>query len=219
MNQEQESKQMKELFTKPCIMAVVGDVNEGKSMLLYSLLEELTRTTEFKLFYYGLRLDFTKQHSQRVYSIAEIEQVRNSIIIIDELSSLFDLENRKSRRIIENTLRLIHHNNNVLVLCGTPENFKKFISAKLNVIIYKKCQIADFINGSTVKNTLLAYNGNERGSAVLTLLKNEALVYDGKHYKKFDVNYLKEYDTKKSNEHILKPRRRNEASHMETKNL
>jgi hypothetical protein len=192
------------IFSRPRIVAIVGDINTGKSMLLYHLLEEANRKAEFELYYYGLRLDFDKVKSQRVYSVAEIEGIKNSIIIIDELSSLFDLENRKNRRIIENTLRLINHNNNILILCGTPENFKKFISAKIDEIIYKKCTFADFINGSTIKSRIMSFNGSERGSEILDLPVYGAIYYNGQHYEKFGIPYLKEYDTKKDNQNILR---------------
>ena len=33
---------------------------------------------------------------------------------------------------IENTLRLINHNNNILLLCGLPKNFKKIIAGKID---------------------------------------------------------------------------------------
>ena len=194
---------IKQLFNKPKIIVVVGDVNTGKSMLLYNLLEALSKEHTYKLYYYGLRLDFKKVNSQRIYSIAELETIRDSIVIVDELSSLFDLDNRKIKKIIENTLRLINHNNNVLVLCGTPENFKKFLGAKSNATIFKKCTIRDFINGSPTKNVINAYSGFEKGSEVLNLKINEALLFNGSHYKKFDVAYLKEYDTKKENVQIL----------------
>lgn len=194
---------MKELLDKPKIIGVIGDTNTGKSMLLYNILEEASENHTFKLYYYGLRLNFYKVDSQRVYSVAELEDIRNSLIIVDELSSLFDLDNRKIKRIIENTLRLINHNNNILILCGTPENFKKFLSAKCNTFIYKKCTLADFINGSNVKNVLNAYKGNEKGSELLNLKVDECLVYDKGHYNKERVEYLKEYDSKSENVNIL----------------
>jgi hypothetical protein len=114
------------------------------------------------------------------------------------------MEDRKVKKAVEKFLRLINHNNNVLILSGPPENYKKFLAAKLDAIIYKKTTIADCINGSNVKNKLLAYKGNEMGSVVLNIPINEALVYDGKHYKTITVDYLEQYDTKRNNEKILK---------------
>jgi len=190
------------LFNKPKIVGVVADVNKGKSMLLYHILETLGKTKTFNLFYYGLRLKI--KGATCIYSVKELEEIRNSFVVIDELSSLFDLDNRKVKKQIESTLRLINHNNNILILCGTPENFKKFISAKIDYFVYKKCTLTDFINGSRAKNLLLEYCGNERGTEILNLAIDRALLYDGQHWSKIDVPYYKKYDTKRNNEKILK---------------
>lgn len=197
--------QIKTLFNKPKIMSICGDVNEGKSMLLYHILETLNEDKKFKLFTYGLRLYFPK--SRQIYSVREIETIKDSLIIVDELSSLFDLDNRKIKKQIENTLRLINHNNNILVLCGTPENFKKFLSAKLDIMMFKKITLADLINGSRLKNIIMTYKGNERGAEVLNLALNKAIVYDGYHYDIIDIPYYAKYDTKSDNEKILKPKK------------
>jgi len=115
---------LKTLFKDCRIIGMVGDVNTGKSMALYHILTELKKTYQFKLFSYGLRCNLGEQ---KIYSVEELEAIRNSIVVCDEFFTLFDLENRKKRKLIENTLRLISHNNNILILTGLPENFKKFI--------------------------------------------------------------------------------------------
>ena len=189
------------LFNKPKVIGIIANVNEGKSMLLYHILETLSKEHCFKLYTYGLRIKVFD--SQQVYSVQEMEDIKDSIIIVDELSSLFDLDNRKVRRQIENSLRLINHNNNILILCGVPENFKKFISGKLDIIIYKKTTFADLINGCRVKNVLMSYNGYQRGSELLNMPINEALLFDGKHYEVLKVPYYKKYDTKVDNVSIL----------------
>ena len=50
------------------------------------------------------------------------------------------------------------------------------------------------------------YNGGEKGSELLNLEKNEAIIYDGEHYSKINVPYLKEYDTKIENVSIFVPK-------------
>ena len=127
-------------------------------------------------------------------------------IILDEVMTLWDLENRKLKRQIENTLRLLFHNNNILIISAVPENIKKFISGKLDIIIYKRVTYDDFINGSSVKKSILNYQGNERGSKLLNLDIDEAIIYDGLHYQKIKIPYLKEYDTKINNVPILVPK-------------
>lgn len=188
--------EVKELFDKPKLIGVMGDVNQAKSNFLYYTIKELKSNFQFNLYVYGLRREI--EGSITIHSLAELEVIKNSVIILDEFASMFDLDDRKKKMQIENTLRLIHHNNNILVLSGLPENFKKFISAKLDVIIYKKVSYDDLINGSRAKKVVLNYCGNERGSHVLNMAKGEVLVYTNR-YDKIEVPYLEEYDTKLNN--------------------
>ena len=185
------------IFFKPCMVGLVGDSNEGKTNLIYWVINSLEKDFNFKKYAYGLRIEINGV--KRVFSVQELEQIRNSFIVIDELSSLFDLDNRKVKSLIEKTLRLIYHNNNVILLCGVCENFKKFIAGKLNYVIYKKLNFADLINGSRVKNIIMSYSGLERGSSILDLKKEEAILFDGLHYEKVKIPYLKEYDLKREN--------------------
>jgi len=194
-----------ELFDKPKIISVVADINSGKSMLLYHIVETLRKQAEFSLYTYGFRipLNFAKE----IYSVEELEQIENSLIIIDETFSLFDLGNRKNKKAVENTLRLINHNNNILVLCMVPENVKKFLASKIDILFFKKCTIPDFINGSMVKRIVDSYSGYERGTTILGVKIDEALIFDGKHYHKINVPYYEKYDSKADNENILKPKK------------
>ena len=193
------------LFDKPKIIGIVANINEGKSMLLYHMIESLRAESEFSLYTFGFRSPI--KDSKQIFSVEELEDIENSIIMIDETFTLFDLDNRKNKKAVENTLRLIHHNNNILILCMVPENVKKFIAAKLDVMIFKKCTIPDFINGSLVKRVVDSYSGYEKGTVVLGLKKNEALIFDGKHYSKISVPYYGKYDTKSKNDSILKPKK------------
>lgn len=199
------------ILGNPKVIGLVGDVNTGKSNTLYYILEELSKNYDYELYYYGLRLDFNKVKSRRVYSVKELEVIRDSLIIIDELSSLFDLDNRKNKKIIEQTMRLLNHNNNIIILCGTPENFKKFISAKLNKVIYSKCTIADFINNSEIKYHIVNYKGYELGSTVLNLELGECIFYDGEHYSKEVIPYMEKYDTKKKNIPIFQKKKKSKG--------
>lgn len=194
-------KIIKELAKKPGIWAVCSDVNEGKSMLLYNIIEEFRKEFKFNLFTYGLRVDLPNE--QKIYSIEELEKLKNSLVVVDEFFTLFDLEDRRKRRAIENSLRLINHNNNILILSGVCENFKKMISSKIDVFFFKRCTISDFINGGRIKNICLSYKGPELGSSVLNLDIDKALVFDGKHYNMINIDYLSKFDTKKKNEKIF----------------
>lgn len=190
---------IKQLLDKPKIIGLIADVNEGKSNFLYWLISELQKEYAFSLYSFGLRCDLGEQ---KIYSVAELETITNSVVICDEFYTLFDLEDRKNRRAIENTLRLINHNNNILILVGLPDNYKKFIASKLDTMIFKTCKIGDFVNGSRTKAVCTAYKGSELGSAMLAMPVNKAIVWDG-HYEKITIPYLERYDTKKNNTPIL----------------
>ena len=196
--------QLNKIFSSPKIVGVVADANTGKSNLLYNLITDLHKDYDFKLYSYGLKVDLGEQ---KLYSMEELEQVKDGIIFCDEFFTLFDLEDRKKRREIENTLRLIYHNNNVFVLCGLPDNFKKFISSKLDAIFFKKSTLSTFINGSTIKNLAISYKGRELGSTILNIAVDKAILYDGAHYYNIDVPYLQVYDTKINNQALCIPKK------------
>lgn len=188
-----------ELFKNPAIIGLIADRNTGKTNLIYYFIERLKKYNVV-IKSYGLRL----KHDRviEINSLQELESTKNSIIFIDEMFSLFDLDNRKLKHSIENTLRLINHNNNILFLCGVPENWKKFLSSKLDIIIFKKTTKADLINGSNVKNVLFEYRGFESGTAILDLKPDEAIIYTDE-YNKINIPYLERYDTKKGNKPFL----------------
>jgi len=195
-------EKIEEIFNEPKIIGLIGDVNSGKSLTIYWIIKKLEKIGKFKLYTYGLK--YKLDEAQVINSIEELEQIRNSIIVLDEVMSLWNLDDRMAKRKIENSLRLINHNNNILVICGLPENIKKFLSGKINTYILKKCTISDFINGSKSKYVVTNYHGDERGSSVLNLQKNEALIFDGFHYNKINIPYISIYDNKKNNPKIIK---------------
>ena len=192
---------IKKAFNKPKIVAVCGDVNSAKSNLLYFFVSEISKRFKSNIFSYGLKIDL--KCVTEIYSVDELERIKDSIIIVDEFYSLFNLDDRKQKRMIENTFRLINHNNNILLLAGIQENFKKFVSAKVDLWFFKECRLSDFINGSRAKAVITNYRGIEKGSAVLSIEKNNCLFFDGKSYGWFSVPYLRRFDTKKGNVKIL----------------
>lgn len=191
-------------FKKPCVMAICSDVNQGKSNLIYYIIEQLKANYDFKLVTFALRYGI--KGTEVINSLAQLEIIKDSIVILDEFYTLFDLDDRKKRRQIERTLRLINHNNNILVLCGTPDNYKKYISDKISVFFYKKSKLSGYINGSCAKNNLMSYEGTGMGSSMLSLGKAETLVFDG-DYKIFYVPYLKKYDSKLKNAKLFVPKK------------
>jgi hypothetical protein len=190
------------LFDSPKLIGVVGDANSGKSNMLYFIIKALRAKHNFSLYTYGMRVNLVGE--QKIYSVERLETIQNSIILIDEFASLFDLDDRKEKKQVEHTLRLIFHNNNVVLFCGLPENYKKFIAAKLGAMIFKKCALSDFINGSRVKSVAFNCEIDEKGAAMFAIPTDQAIVYDGLDYHKVQIPYLPESDTKAKNTSILR---------------
>lgn len=195
---------LEKITDKPKIVGLVGDINTGKSMLIYSLISGLNEFYDCEIYAFGLRKKNFLGCPKEIKDTKKLEKIRNSIIFIDEFISLFDLEDRTKRREIENTLRLIYHHNNILILCGTPENFRKFVAGKLDMIIFKEVSFRDFINGSKTKRVFLNYSDAEKGSEVLTLKVDEALLYDGEDWFNFQFEKIDFFDTKAGNKPIAK---------------
>jgi hypothetical protein len=70
-----------ELFKKPEIIALVGDVNEAKSNLIYYLLNKLKGEGSFKLYTYGLRYNI--EGATQIYTVVELENIKDSLVIIE----------------------------------------------------------------------------------------------------------------------------------------
>lgn len=187
------------VLDKPKIIAVVAETNQGKSNMLYALIEALQKGYAYNLATYGLRCDLGET---KIHSLEEIESVKDTVIVLDEFITLFDVEDRKNRRAIENSLRLINHNNNIIIMCGLPDNFKKFLSNKVDVFIFKTCRIGNFINGSRAKYVCQAYRGNELGASSLVLPLDSALLFT-REYTRINIPYLEEYDTKRNNKPLI----------------
>ena len=200
-------KKISDYFEKPDIVGIISDVNEGKTNLIYHLIEELKKSCSFNLVTFGLKFEI--EDAKTINSLEQLESCRDSLIFLDEFYTLFDLDDRKKKRQIEKTLRLIHHSNNILALVGVPENFKKFISSKIATCFYKKVKINDFINGSNVKGNLISYEGKGMGNKMLNLKRDEVLVFDG-DYRIFNVPYLLKYDSKINNKDIFVEKKRAE---------
>lgn len=189
---------------KPKAIGLVADRNQGKSNLIYSVINHIKENyPNTNVYQYGLRA--TLDGVVTIDSIEKLEILTNCIIFIDEFYSLFELDNRKKKELIEAAFRLIHHNNVILVLCGLPNNFNKFVSQNLDYVIFKQCSIGAFINGSDVKNIALAYRGVGKGSSMIAMDKGKALFYDveAKMYYHTDVPYVEHHDTKQANRDIF----------------
>ena len=184
------------------VVGIIADPNAGKSNMIYHTIQSLQERYNANIYTYGLRAYVPG--TTTIYSVEELEKISNSIVFIDEFYSLFELTNRKKQEQVEKSLRLIYHKNNIMVLCGLPHNFNKFISGMLNAIIFKQCTLVDFINRSYAQRVAFSYKNDAiMGQSTMSIPKDEAVVFDGLHYTLIDVPYMEHGDTKKNNPPIL----------------
>ena len=201
------------LFDSPRLIGMCADVGQGKSNTIYSILHFLQKKYNFSsknLFTYALPISVGQQ---KIFSVEELELIENSVIFLDEFYLFLNLDDRKRVKQLAEMMQRIKHANNVLVLCGLPHNFNKFISSQLEIKIYKQTTIKNLINGSPMKDVVTAYNGAEKGSTILRLQHNQALVYGllgegtgNAHYTKVSVPHMKEFDVKSNLPPILSPK-------------
>ena len=178
--------------------------DEGKTHTLCSLITEYKKQFNGNVTTFGLRDELLNLLNVKSFSsLIELEEIRNSIIIVDEVGSLFDLENRTKRHLIESTLRLVNHRGNKILLSGLPSDFKKFLCAKAKVFIFKTLMISDLINGSLAKEILMQYRGVGLGTYMLLFDKGTMLCYDGTFWKE-SCSYNEKFDTKRNNENLFK---------------
>ena len=177
--------------------------NEGKTHTLCTIIEQYKKQFNGNVTTFGFKDELINLlNVQSFSSLIELEEIRDSIIIVDEAGALFDLEDRKKRRQIESTLRLVNHRNNKILLSGLPSDFKKFLCAKAKVFLYKTLMISDLINGSMAKEILMQYRGPGLGTHTLLLDKDTMLAFDG-HFWVEKVAYNEKYDTKVNNKNLF----------------
>lgn len=201
------------IFSTPKIVGICADIGQGKSNMIYAMLHYLQTKfnfTEKNLYTYALPLSVGQR---MIFSVEELELIEDSLIVLDEFFLFLNLDDRKRVKQLAEMMQRIKHANNVLVLCGLPHNFNKFISSQLSLKIYKQTTIKNLINGSPMKDVVAAYNGSEKGSTILRLPPDQALVYglEGAstgipHYTLTNVPFMKEFDVKASLPPILVPR-------------
>jgi len=177
--------------------------NEGKTMALVNLILAYKKRFDGDIWVFGMKEEITLALGVKTFqSLVELEQIKESIIVIDEVGLIFDLDNRKQKKQIDLTFRKVNHNGNKIILCGLPTDFKKYICAKAKCFMYKTLKISDLINGSEAKEVINQYNGDEKGTYILGLPINKMLCFDG-HYWLEDIDYLIEFDTKRENKDLF----------------
>jgi len=204
-----------ERILKNPVSILIGATSTGKTMLLSNLMAEYIAKYTGRVYCYGVRREITKEMPVIPFSsVVELEQIQDGIIVVDEVGALFDLDNRKQKRMIESTLRLVNHHNNKLVLSGLPSDFRKFLSAKATCFMYTSLTLSDLINGSLAKTTLLEYREEGMGAYTLDVPVGSFICYVENEIKnnktasfQMDIfKYIEKFDTKRKNGNLFEKR-------------
>lgn len=202
---------VEDIFKDPSIRAIglIADPNQGKSNVIYHCIRALQQNYDAKMYAYGLRVMF--DGVKEINSIEQLEKITNSVVFLDEFPSLFSLNNARQRDKFEESMRKVYHSNNIIIICGLPHNFNKFLSGLLNAVIFKQSTLVDFIQRSPAERIIASFSPRmggavQKGSRMLTMPKDVALIWDGNDYYDVDVPYVEEGDSKRFNAPILTPR-------------
>lgn len=191
------------------VIGVVADKNQGKSNLLYNVIEIIRNLApETQLVTFRMLINIPGVLS--LNTLTELSKIRNSYIIIDELKTIVDTDNRRETKIFLEILQTLYHANNTIIVCGLAHNFNGKISGELEAIIFKQTTLISIIKRSNLDYILrsLRHEGQaSKNEYTLTMPVEGALIYHP-HMKKnwhyIDVPYLEKYDTKKDNEPVIK---------------
>lgn len=191
------------------VIGVVGDKNQGKSGLLYNIiriLQKMAPETQIVSFRLIMKIDGVLS----LNTLLELSKIRNSFIIIDELKTIVDTDNRKETQTFLEILQTLYHANNTIIVCGLAHNFNGKISGELEAIIFKQTTLISVIKRSNldyILRPLRNEGGASKNEYVLTMPINGALIYHPhmqKSWHYIEIPYLKDCDTKKDNEPVIK---------------
>jgi hypothetical protein len=204
-----KKEDIKKILNNPMTL-LSGESNSGKTSLLMDIIEGYLVHYRGNIAIYGLRGELMvkvcnmPEHRRVLFfdSLQDLQQIKNCVVVVDELKTLFDLENRKNKSKIDDILRYVNHNNNKLLLCGLPSDFVKFISEKADAFIFKKSNMRDYINGTSIKYALQDHIKN---LDVLDLPANQALLKVKRciGIEKIESEYKGDFDTKKNNKDLF----------------
>jgi hypothetical protein len=191
------------------VIGVVGDKNQGKSGLLYniiSIIRRLAPDTQVVTFRMLVKIPGVLS----LNTLLELSKIRNSFIIIDELKTIVDTDNRKETQTFLEILQTLYHANNTIVVCGLAHNFNGKISGELEAIIFKQTTLISVIKRSNLDYLLrpLTHEGKaSKNEYCLSMPVDGALIYHphkAKSWHYVTVPYMPEFDTKKDNEPVIK---------------
>ena len=191
------------------VIGVVADKNQGKSMLLYNcihIINKLAPETQVV----GFRLALKVEGVLHLNTLTELSKIRDSYIILDELKTIVDTDNRRETNAFMQFLQTLYHSNNTIVISGLAHNFNGKLSGELEAIVFKQTTLISVVKRSTIDYILRSFSYEGKASKneySLAMPVEGALVYHPnktKNWHYIEIPYLESADTKKDNEPVIK---------------
>lgn len=212
-NFERPLKDLEDLLRDPTIRVIglVGDKNQGKSGVLYNICDIVKRKApDTKIV--GFRMQTSFPGMIMLNDMTELSLVRNSVILLDELKTFVDTDNRTEFNDFMSILQTLYHpyRNNTIVLSGLAHNFNGKLSGELDCVIFKQTTMISIIKRSMLDNILKGFRqqgGISKDKYMLSMKKDEALIYNPKMEKRWhniNIAYLPQYDVKRDNQPVIK---------------
>ena len=193
---------LEEVFGNNRVCAIAGDKSTGKTNNLAALarnFRKFNKTTQILV--YGVE-DTTLRWLRNlgnVFEISSLSQLSNKkdcLIFIDEFQRL-NLNNRRYRHLLDETINFIYHNNNWVIFCSPNlREYNSVIGSKIERWLLKSLRLSSLVNGSQLKDIVLAYNGRFKSIEDIDIKKNQLLIINSEYEKVIDLEYIQEIDEK-----------------------
>lgn len=188
------------------VTSVIGEVNQGKTMFLATLIDQINKNYAADVYVFEIRPEITKHlRVKYIYSLEELERLKNCFVIVDECATLFKPNNRKAAHLqaLDQAFRLIAHNNVRLLVCGLERDFNKEFSGRIGTFGFKTLSKTMLINGSLAKMRVEQYQGEGAGYSRLDIPVEKVMFIDNDGIWFEEVPYMEKFDTKKANRQDL----------------
>lgn len=171
-NEREPDEILSELFKSNRTIGVVGDINQGKSLLCLSQLINLKKKFKTEVYVLGTEPNIEKYLKSKGIKILLSKddildmKIKNSLIYIDEFGDLFSTQTRDRELIkIKKFFNRLAHLNNYIILSTAVSGFwNKFMCSLVRCFIVKTIEFDNLVNGTTLKRKILdlAFNSEYR---------------------------------------------------------
>ena len=196
---------MEYVFNDCRIAALAGEKNTGKTNnLVYLLLDFHKHNKDVQLVIYGFdeittELLINKCKAKVVNHLAQLNEYRNSLFVLDEAQKL-EIHDRKQKDIIDNLTAMIYHkklNNRLIISSPQLRTFNKQVCAVVQKWLIKSVYARSCINGSILKEIIETYKGSYKGYKSIIMEPNNMLVWHNSEDVVLNCGYIESIDEKR----------------------